>query len=463
MTPARSLTGIAVVAAGALLAVPAVSSSAAAEGNSNDKQTICHATNSDTNQYVVITPNKNGDVDGHAGHTGPVWNPTLKAQHISWGDIIPPFTYNDHGETKQFPGQNWTTEGRAFFDNGCRVPITATVDKTNDANGDAAFSDDETATAEGAAVPFSVTVTNTSAVPAVVVSLTDTVSGQPVTFTPSPDPVGTTLAPGATTTFTFTVSGYSPANGASKVNTVTATLADKADDTNTGRASDTSTVRTVLPDVAVLKTGPASVAPGDTVTYTITVSNTGTVPAAGVVVTDTLPTGTTLVSATGTGWTSSGTTSLTLTYGPTLAAGASSTPVTVVVRLDQAFSGTSIANTAVVTPADVTPADNTSTATTTVVQPGGGGGGGGAGGGGGGGGEGVLPTPTPTDTDTPPFSGGEGGGSVALPSPTPSGEFTGGGGGLPLTGANLLLLLLVGGSLLLTGGAANVLLKPKHR
>jgi hypothetical protein len=91
-------------------------------GNKNDKQTICHATNSNTNPYVVITPNKNGDVDGHAKHTGPIWTADLKAQHISWGDIIPPFDYNDHGTAAHYDGQNWTDVGQAWFANGCAAP-----------------------------------------------------------------------------------------------------------------------------------------------------------------------------------------------------------------------------------------------------------------------------------------------------------------------------------------------------
>ncbi|MDP9181894.1 MAG: hypothetical protein M3P04_03840 [Actinomycetota bacterium] len=107
----------------AVLSVPsAYAVQGASKGNSNGKQTICHATNSNTNPYVVITPNKNGDVDGHAKHLGPIWNAGLKAQHIAWGDIIPPFDYNDHGTAAHYPGLNWTAEGQAFFANGCNAP-----------------------------------------------------------------------------------------------------------------------------------------------------------------------------------------------------------------------------------------------------------------------------------------------------------------------------------------------------
>lgn len=98
-----------------------------------NKITICHATNSDTNPYTVNTPNAdavgvgggNGD---HATHTGPVWNPTLKDQQISWGDIIPPFT-DEQG--RSFDGLNWDVAGQAIYANDCSnvvaVPATPTV------------------------------------------------------------------------------------------------------------------------------------------------------------------------------------------------------------------------------------------------------------------------------------------------------------------------------------------------
>ena len=56
----------------------------------------------------------------------------------------------------------------------------------------------------------------------------------------------------------------------------------------------------LVPDLAITKTdAPDPVAPGGQLTYTITVENLGLADAPNVVVTDTLPTGTTLVSSTG--------------------------------------------------------------------------------------------------------------------------------------------------------------------
>ncbi len=49
---------------------------------------------------------------------GPVWDETLKAQHIKWGDIIPPFKYSGGN----FPGLNWPA-GQDIYENGC-TPVS---------------------------------------------------------------------------------------------------------------------------------------------------------------------------------------------------------------------------------------------------------------------------------------------------------------------------------------------------
>ena len=83
--------------------------------------TICHATTSDSNPYIVNTPAADGNVSGHAAHTGPVWDATLKAAKVQWGDIIPAFYYLD-GTVKYFPGLNNTAAGLAFLANNCATP-----------------------------------------------------------------------------------------------------------------------------------------------------------------------------------------------------------------------------------------------------------------------------------------------------------------------------------------------------
>lgn len=69
------------------------------------KITICHATGSESNPYVVITIALQG-LSGHAG-----------SHHQHAEDIIPP------NSGKVMPaGQNWTAEGQATFNNNC-VPV----------------------------------------------------------------------------------------------------------------------------------------------------------------------------------------------------------------------------------------------------------------------------------------------------------------------------------------------------
>ena len=68
------------------------------------KHTICHATGSASNPYVMITPSIAGVFNGHMGHQ-------------DGRDIVPPFTYRG-----QSYSLNWDAAGQAIFANGCRVP-----------------------------------------------------------------------------------------------------------------------------------------------------------------------------------------------------------------------------------------------------------------------------------------------------------------------------------------------------
>jgi LPXTG-motif cell wall-anchored protein len=86
--------------------------------------TLCHATDSNSNPYTKVTVDDDSVVkDGHGTHTGPIWNPTLKAQKTQWGDIIPAFDYyNDKGELKHFAGIN-TPEGNSILAADCTLQI----------------------------------------------------------------------------------------------------------------------------------------------------------------------------------------------------------------------------------------------------------------------------------------------------------------------------------------------------
>ena len=347
---------------------------AAASGSGADKVTICHATTSDSNPYVVNEPAKDGDVSGHADHTGPVWDPTLKKLHVTWGDIIPPFDYVEGGVTKTFPGLNWTADGQAILANGCAIPkpqLATTVVKTNDADGNGTFSDSETAATAGAAVPFRVTVTNTGPVAVVVTSLSDAVGASPVPVTCATALVGQVLAPGGSATCAFTAAGYSPAAGTSKTNTAIVVVAHVDDATNTLSGTDTSTVATAaaVPPVApvppaalsvsVVKTNDAN---GDG-----TFSGTETAPVAGAavpfraVVTNT---GTTTVSLSGltdaVGSAAAVPVTCSSALPSTLAAGASATCA---FSLPSPAAGTYVTDVVTATVAD--PADATRTASAT--------------------------------------------------------------------------------------------------
>lgn len=102
-----------------LLGAAIAQTASATQPSPDHKVTICHRTNSDSNPYVRITVDY-AAVDGvgkndHSRHTGPVWSPGLKAAHVKWGDIIPPV----QGVTA---GLNWTAEGIAIYDDGCKTP-----------------------------------------------------------------------------------------------------------------------------------------------------------------------------------------------------------------------------------------------------------------------------------------------------------------------------------------------------
>jgi LPXTG-motif cell wall-anchored protein len=121
----RKILALFLIAAGSicLLGAPA------AANHNGGSVTICHRTDADNNPYVQISPDE-AAVDGAAPahgdhfleHQGPVWDDTLKDQHIKWGDIIPPVPGHHNG-------LNWTVAGQAIYNNGCApaVPPTTTT------------------------------------------------------------------------------------------------------------------------------------------------------------------------------------------------------------------------------------------------------------------------------------------------------------------------------------------------
>jgi uncharacterized repeat protein (TIGR01451 family) len=170
-----------------------------------------------------------------------------------------------------------------------------------------------------------------------------------------------------TVTFTPAV-GFNSATGTSAKYTVK--------DTN-GVSSNVANISVSVPanvDLGIVKTGPAYFKPGDTVTYTLKVTSTGTAPA-GLKVTDTLPAGLTGVTADNGGvvagttitWTLPATTPVTLTV----------TGIAPTAAGDGSYSGaTSLANTATVASTSAGQAEsgaaatnNTSSTTAQLVYP----------------------------------------------------------------------------------------------
>lgn len=126
-------------------------------------------------------------------------------------------------------------------------------------------------------------------------------------------------------------------------------------------------------DLGVTKTHTGSFISGGTGSYTITVSNAAGVEREDntVTVTDTLPAGLTYDSATGTGWTCGAVGQVvTCTHAPTLNAGASFPPITLVVNVLEAAAA-NVNNTVTVASASYDPntANNTVTDATVTIDP----------------------------------------------------------------------------------------------
>lgn len=110
---------------------------------------------------------------------------------------------------------------------------------------------------------------------------------------------------------------------------------------------------------------------GGNVTYSLVVNNIGPSAATDIVVLDPMPTGFTLVSAGGDGWTCTGTTTVrcTVTSGSPLASGASLPAITVVAFADAGLQGATVTNTATVSGSLFDPVASNNTAGAVVVFP----------------------------------------------------------------------------------------------
>ena len=172
-----------------------------------------------------------------------------------------------------------------------------------------------------------------------------------------------TLAVGAAPDITITVTA--PAEGGTITNNADVTSSTPDPDPSNNTDDEPTTVES-SDDLVIVKTdNPDPVRAGETLTYTLAVSNLGPSAATDVVVTDTLPAGVTFVSATGTDWTCSEAGGVVTCTLPTLAVGAAP-DITIVVTAPT--TGGTITNSANVTSStgDSDPSNNTDDEPTTV-------------------------------------------------------------------------------------------------
>jgi uncharacterized repeat protein (TIGR01451 family) len=122
-------------------------------------------------------------------------------------------------------------------------------------------------------------------------------------------------------------------------------------------------------DLAITKTANQPIAYGGlNISYTIAVTNNGPGTATGVSVSDTLPAGSTFVSATGTGWACNNVASVVTCTVATLAVGAAP-PITLTIKAPPVVVGGTLSNTATIssTSNDPTPGNNSSTSNVPIL------------------------------------------------------------------------------------------------
>lgn len=199
---------------------------------------------------------------------------------------------------------------------------------------------------------------------------TITRSGSTITAThPGPLAAGDSL-PVITVNVTYTAPGSQ-----TDVATVTPATGETNLTNNTGQVTTIvpNPAGPQIPDLALIKTGPATGLVNGTGSYNLLAFNVGAGADSDslVTVTDTLPAGETYVSATGPGWTCSNAAPvITCTTPGPLASGAQLPLITVTVNYTQTGS---LIDTGYVTPGtnETNPGNNTSTVTTVVTAPGG--------------------------------------------------------------------------------------------
>jgi uncharacterized repeat protein (TIGR01451 family) len=241
----------------------------------------------------------------------------------------------------------------------------------------------------GGTIDYVITVTNSGPDPATNAVFNDTLANSETfvsvvknsgpaanCFPPPAGPGGTVsctipiLSNGASAQFTITVA-ISPSTPDGTVITNTATASsDAADSNSANNTSSASTTVSASADLAVTKSGPASVVAGTNVTYTINVTNNGLANALTVSLTDTIPAGATFVSfQQNSGPSFNCTTGATVNCSIATLTVGSSAAFTLTVNVGAGTPPGTLSNTATATSStpDGNPGNNSSTASTTVT------------------------------------------------------------------------------------------------
>ena len=228
----------------------------------------------------------------------------------------------------------------------------------------------------GGSVAYSLSVSNLGPSTATSVSVTDTLPAG-VSFV-SASGTGWTCGQAAgvvtctrpsigagTTAPAITINVTAPAAAGSLVNTASVSAAT-ADPDLTNNTDQSTTGVTAVADLSIAKTGPATVAAGGAVSYSLDVSNGGPSTATSVSVSDTLPAGVSFVSASGTGWTCGQAAGVVTCTRASLTTGAAPT---ITINVTAPAAAGSLVNTATVSAGTTDPdlTNNTDQITTTVT------------------------------------------------------------------------------------------------
>ncbi|MFN3191205.1 MAG: SdrD B-like domain-containing protein [Aureliella sp.] len=228
----------------------------------------------------------------------------------------------------------------------------------------------------GGTLTYTILVTNTGPSTATNVTVNDTLPAG-LTLTNVTSTLGTatpsgnaftvdiaSLAVNQSSTITVTTTVDSTFSGTSVTNTVTA----NADESTQVTADETTTINPSI-DLAITKTDSVDPATrGNTLVYTMDVTNAGPSSATNVVVTDTLPDGVTFISATGGTVTapSGNSNDVLIDIGTLAASGSQQVTVTVTIDADAADT---ITNTASVTSTETTGGFETNTNNNSTTEP----------------------------------------------------------------------------------------------